>query len=330
MAVATILLWLPCPAHAIKVRDLLRSTMANQPRPAGHFLTGHELGNISSVQCLEARQRDPTVVCEDGDFSPGSQVFGGSLSAGNYPAWDDRECNSNAAGYLCDPTQAVTAEERAGLIAELQDLRYDTPVTCGRLGVDQQLASNGYDQRLQPFYLGVALATGWPRNQMDPASLQWLGMSLIARWNMDQLFTGTFRPYALCPNSAMLIVLPDSHQAYLASESSEFISAERGGPEVVTAVLAAMGRSGTANGIRTGIREVYRILQTTVPISETPFHAPPDRSQRDSFGLWTLAQRLVFAGSILALAVSFVVAFLVLLLAPGMVGRLGKRGEPQV
>lgn len=308
----------------IKVREMLRSSMPHQPRPEGHFLTNHELGNITSIQCLEARQRDPTVICETLDTMFGDSQFQGPLSSGNYPIWDSRECNSAAAGYLCDPTQAITAEDRTDLINEMQSLRYETPVTCGRLGA----TNDGVDQRhLQPFYLGVALATNWPRTQMDPASLQWLGESLIARWNMDQLFTGTFRPYALCPNSAILIVLPDSHQAYLASESSEFISAERGGPEVVTALLAAMDRSGPADGIRKGIREVYRFLQQTVPISEKPFQAPPDRSQRDTFGLWTLAQRLMFAGSILALAVSFVVAFLVLLLAPGMVGRLGKRCE---
>lgn len=314
-------------ADGIKVRDMLRSTMPHQPRPEGHFLTNHELGNISSVQCLEARQRDPTVICETGDMLFGDSEFEGPLSSGNYPIWDSRECNSAAAGYLCDPTQAITAEERTDLINEMQSLRYQTPVTCGHLGA----TNDGMDQRhLQPFYLGVALATNWPRTQMDPASLQWLGESLIARWNMDNLFTGTFRPYALCPNSAILIVLPDSSQAYLASESSEFISAERGGPEVVTALLAAMHRSGTAAGVRTGIHEVYRILQQTVPISETPYQAQPDKSQRDTFGLWTLAQRLLFAGSILALAVSFVVAFMVLLLAPGMIGGRGKRGEPQV
>lgn len=221
-------------------------------------------------------------------------------------------------GYMCDPTQALTPQERVDLQNELQTLRYDVPVQCGSLQNDPE-----GERHLQPFYLGVALATEWPRSQQDPASLQWLGESLVSRWNMDHLYTGSHRPYAMCPNSAMLIILPDSRQAYLASQSCEFVCAERGGPEVVTAILAALDRQGVAEAVQVGIREVYRVLQHTDPMSDTPYSAPARRGP--SLGLWNFLQRLIFGLAVLALIGSLVVAFAVLLLAPGLVGRLGKR-----
>lgn len=222
-------------------------------------------------------------------------------------------------GYMCDPTEVLTAEERQDLQNELATLRYDVPVQCGILQNDQ------VDNRhLQPFYLGVALATEWPRNQQDPASLQWLGESLVARWNMDHLYTGSYRPYAMCPNSAMLIILPDSRQAYLSSESCEFVCAERGGPEIVSSILATLDRQGVADAVRVGIREVYRVLQHTDPASATPYQAPTGQ-RSDSLGMWNFLQRMVFLIAVLALIGSLVVAFIVLLLAPGAMGRLGKR-----
>lgn len=307
-------------ASGITVKDALRSGIGHQPRPEGHFLTHHELSNISSIACLEARQRDPTLDCtgEDAARSLG-ETFEGPLSAGNYPRWDDPHCHMETPGYLCDPTRVLTPQERQDLQQELQTLRYDVPVQCG------SLQSQAEDQRhLQPFYLGVALAEGWPRNQQDPASLQWLGESLVAKWNMDHLYTGSYRPYAMCPNSAMLIILPDSRQAYLASESCEFVCADRGGPEVVSSILAALDGQSVADAVRIGIREVYRVLQHTDPASATPYQAPNGQHQGPS-GLWIFLQRMVFLFAVVALIGSFVVGFIVLLLAPGLIGRLGKR-----
>lgn len=312
-------------ASGVQVRDILRSGIWHQPRPEGHhFLTHHELSNITSIACLEARQRDPTISCAGeeivGHFGAqsASEAFQGPLSAGNYPHWEAPECHMETPGYMCDPTQALTLQERADIQSELQSLRYDVPVQCGSLQNDP-----AQERHLQPFYLGVALATEWPINQQDPASLQWLGESLVARWNMDHLYTGSYRPYAMCPNSAMLIILPDSRQAYLASESCEFVCMERGGPEVVSSILAALDRQGTAEAVRAGIREVYRVLQHTDPVSDTPYQAPTGHGP--SLGLMNFLQRMVFVLAVLALIGSLVVAFAVLLLAPGLVGRLGKR-----
>eukprot|EP00413_Alexandrium_margalefii_P000806 CAMPEP_0204511020 /NCGR_PEP_ID=MMETSP0661-20131031/203_1 /ASSEMBLY_ACC=CAM_ASM_000606 /TAXON_ID=109239 /ORGANISM="Alexandrium margalefi, Strain AMGDE01CS-322" /LENGTH=210 /DNA_ID=CAMNT_0051516077 /DNA_START=79 /DNA_END=708 /DNA_ORIENTATION=- len=183
-----------------------RPSGAIQPKAEGHFLTNTELRNITAVSCLEARQRNPGIRCRNETLMTrpmAGTTFSGQLNAGNYPNYKEPVCNSNGE-FFCDPSSIFSMEERKNLTAELKQLRYNNPVTCG-----YRLNDPVDPRHYQPFYLGVALATKWPSGESDPDSLQQLGQIIDADWNMDRLFVGSPLPYLRCPNTAVIIFLPE-------------------------------------------------------------------------------------------------------------------------
>jgi hypothetical protein len=231
-------------------------------------LTKKEINPVSSIACLKAKQQDPAVNCSDGmayTLSSGFSSWSGELNAGHFPSYKDAACNSDGA-FLCDPELVLNDTERAVVAAQLAELREEKPVTCGHLlgGVRNHEDPHGPGKsaqlHVQPFYLGVVIVSNWPVSQSHPEYLQQLGQTLSAEWGMNELYVGSSNPYARCPSTGMLIILPQIHEAYLSTPSCEFICPSRGGEDVVSATIASLRAEGTAAAAATGIREVYKFL----------------------------------------------------------------------
>jgi len=306
-----------------RVAAVLAAVHAIQPKPAGHFLTSSELANVSTIPCLKTKQRDPSYDCETGSLVVHAGEFQ-HLTMGSYPHYEESICNSRGE-YFCDPTAVLTADESAEITRELAYLRKTNLVTCGHL------QNNSVDPRhLRPFYLGVAIATGFPVESSNPDSLQQFGRFIDAHWNMAQKFVGGTIPYANCPNTAMLVVLPDRHQVYLSASSCEFICGSRGGPEVITATSLALSNKGAFAGIMAGIREVYHVLQKNPSVNDYPLI--PQKSGSDSklqseSGHWFhTVQRIIFGIIVVILFLALIIGFLILFSIPGFDGHRAKWG----
>lgn len=281
----------------------------------GHFLTNSELEGITSVACLEAKQKDPAVQCknatEEGRHSEMVSAFGGEITAANYPRYTNAMCNSQGE-FICDPVSSATHREdgREKLAKEMKRLRERTGVVCGRLLDDP------VDKRhVQPFYLGVAFVPSWPVSDVHPESLQDIGQLIASDWNMDEAFVGSPQPYLRCPNTAVLLVIPGANQVFLSSSSCEFICATRGGPEVVAKAIAAMRDGGDLEGALVGVQEVYKFLASARQGHDEPAKAP----KAMNFEVTNLLQRLAFVVAVLALAAAFILGFVVLLIGPGLI-----------
>lgn len=312
-------------ATAVAAFFALRAVNAIQPQPVGHFLTSSELENVSSIPCLKTKQRDPSYDCKTGSLVVHAGEFQ-YLSMGSYPHYEESICNSHG-DFFCDPTAALTAAEGKDVVKELAFLRKTNLVTCGHLQNDT------VDPRhLQPFYLGVALATGFPMESSDQDSLEQFGRFVEAHWNMDKKFVGSPIPYLHCPNTAMLIILPDRNQAFLSTSSCEFICRTRGGPEVITATRLALSNEGTYAAVMSGIREVYHILQRTPSVNDIPSIQQP-RIQlypegRVEGGQWFhTVQRIIFGVIVVVLFMALLIGFCILFSIPGFDTRRPKRGE---
>jgi len=300
---------------------------AVQPLQPQHFLTNTELTNITTVACLKARQRNPAVRCFNETLvkRPLGSSFAGQPNAGNYPYYNDPQCNSNGE-FFCDPSGLLTSEERRKLTDELGRLRNFNPVVCGRL-----LDDSVDPRHFQPFYLGVALAARWPISESDPDSLQHFGQIVAGHWNMDSLFTGSPQPYLRCPNSAVLVVLPDLRRVFLSSASCEFVCGSKGGPEVVQAATAALSSGGLADAVHAAIVQVYSAVSHGRPHSEATATQEPRAKQRELReevpNASTLMQRVVFGFSAVAAVLSILIGVIMLLIVPGWIaaGRRRKR-----
>jgi len=212
----------------------------------------------------------------------------------------------------------LTREERRKLTDELGRLRNFNPVVCGRL-LDDSVDPRHY----QPFYLGVALASRWPLGESDPDSLQHVGQIIAGHWNMDNLFTGSPQPYLECPNSAVLVVLPDLRRVFLSSASCEFICHSKGGPEVVEAAMAALSSGSLADAVHAAIVQVYSAVSQGRPHSDAAATKEQRTKQRE-FGhevpnVSTMMQRFFFGLSAVAAVLSLVIGVVMLLIVPGWV-----------
>jgi hypothetical protein len=144
------------------------------------------------------------------------------------------------------------------------------PIYQGRLGLEDY----------RPFNLAVILLDEWPNSEMDSRSMQYFGRRVMSTWGLNPIYNGvdsgmsatqhvyTWDEYQQnCPTTALLIILPKFHQAFLSSPSCEFICASRGGPEVIAETLAALEKHGPAAAVVAGIAEIDRVLKETVPLS---------------------------------------------------------------
>jgi len=298
-----------------------------QPSPEGHFLTNSELTPITSVSCLKAKQANPAVICENSTvIIPGGGYQGliKDINAGNYPYYQDKVCRSNGE-YFCDPNGALTSEQALDLGVQLQNLRQSNVVNCGYL-VKDPVDPIHY----QPFYLGVVIAEKWPTAQSDPESLQQFGQIVAAQWHLDHLYEGANPPYARCPNTAVLVVLPDKNEAFLSSSSCEFICASRGGPEIVTATLVGLSRGGTAEAVREGVETAYKAIanipgRSSITVGSANAAATVvATNSRKAEPVYNFLLRLLFACAIVLMVISVAIAILVLLISPGVISKRRK------
>lgn len=333
------------------VSDIKQHLTGTKVSEEGHFLTSSELENVTAVSCLEAKQINPAVVCDNATVSLTATAESGyqspwktgqtdtGLTAGNYPSYEDAVCHSQGE-YLCDFSEELEEKEQADVALLLKQKREDTPVQCGKL-LDDTVDRRHY----QPFYLGVAVIKDWPTEASGPDSLQQLGQIIGAQWNMGQLFVGSTIPQVQCPNTGMLLILTKNRQAYLSTESCEFICRDRGGPEVVTAVLSALDTEGPNAAVQAGIKTVYNILgrpgaaslssssvarsssisstsDDTTAEEHTPKSIYAARGGESNSSISVMGQRLIFTVAALLLVASLYIGAMVCANAPGLEKRL--------
>jgi len=320
LLLATLVLQLLLPVSAFGASIVQRGK--KNPTPSGHFLTDTELAPIANIPCLQAKQRDPTVQCGNSSgivFQSGSSrtsQSGHLINAGNYPLYKDPACNGNGE-FFCDPTHSLNSSDALKVTTQMSRLRENTMVSC-----PQRPSNQPANRRpMYPFYLGVVLAEGFPAIESDAQSLQEFGRIVAAQWNMNGAQMGPIETPSRCPNSAVLIILPDQKQAVLSSASCSFICQDIGGPEVVTRVLAALRSEGTFKAVLAGVDEVYRFLnrqKDSDKPSSASLASPGDSGQQGT-SMISFLQRVVFVGSLMLLLLSLGVGVLVLLLAPGFI-----------
>jgi hypothetical protein len=210
------------------------------------------------------------------------------LTISTYPHFSDECCHSGGE-YFCDPDNLLTEQDQKDIQKNLNVFANIHPVQCPRLtpyrysGIshngrgDRSLPrdkanyddqnydrsynyryyqnNDNYDQRYdRSFWVGIALAKDLPPSESDPDSLQTMGLLLLSRWGLTQ-------PLEVCSHAAMIIIVPEERVAHIATSSCDFICAERGGPEVVTAIIAALDEGGPAAAVRAGIIETGRVVK---------------------------------------------------------------------
>jgi len=324
-----------------------------QPRP-----TAEELQALPSIDCLEARLKDPSADCDDlvpADGRPVRVVFNiskagdeGSSKAEmskeekwvihytmnqssgqsnipeisvkevtlfNFPDYKASVCHSDNQP-VCDPYGFLSVTEGKNLSLELAKLRSQHLVVC------EDLIKEPIDQRhLQPFYLGVAIAQA-KGSDVSLSTLRQYGHLILSEWNMDEAYAANGQ-LTRCPNQALLLVVPDTSQVVLVTDSCHFLCEDNGTP--APHVVAKTLRSGTvADAVLAGVRSVYASLPNTVaegeampPLtSDTQASKTSPESNAESWVLFV--QRAIFAFAVMALGFSLLVGLLVMCFAPGL------------
>jgi hypothetical protein len=268
-------------------------------RKSSHnFLSKAQLEPIMSIRCLHEKQHDPHSPCQ-----PKRDVVysDAQLGIGHYPHWKDGVCHSDQE-FFCDPIGALSAPDQHAASEHLRAFKERTLVNCGQLeSVLDPEAKRRWWEKKKPIYTGrlgledyrefnlaVMLADEWPREEMDPKSMQYFGRVVMTKWGLMPIYNGvdngnpvnqyhdSWAEYrSNCPNTAVLFILPKYHEAHLLSPSCEFLCESRGGPEVVAATLAGLDRGGVRDAIMDGVDMVEKLLKASTPLTimktpETP------------------------------------------------------------
>ncbi|CAE7353541.1 unnamed protein product [Symbiodinium natans] len=320
-----------------------------QPRPAT------DLQVLPSIDCLEARLKDPTTPCDDlvpqdgrtvrvvfnmsqvapetgntenqsassesvvvrfsMNQSDGQEMSVQNISLFNFPDYKAPVCRNNDAP-ICDPYGFLSDSEGKNLSLELAMLRSQHLVVC------DDLISEPIDQRhLQPFYVGVAIAQA-SGTEMSQSTLRQYGHLILSEWNMDESYAANGQ-LMRCPNQALLLIVPDRSQAVLVTDSCHYTCEEQGAPapKVVTKSL----HTGTvADAVLAGVRSVYASLPNAVAEGEDMparqvQQVEAQASSESNAETWVLfVQRAIFAFAVMALGFSLLVGLLVMCFAPGL------------
>jgi len=281
---------------------------------------------------------------------------------GHFPHWQQPVCHSNQE-FFCDPEMLLKPQEQTDVQKQLQLFKERTLVNCGEFSASGDPHSDHwYDEEskthvgrlgledFRPFNLAVVVADEWPRNEMDPKSIEYFGRMVMTQWGLSPIYNGVDNEnsvnqyarydagnkqsdlyYRTCPNTAVIFILPRSHEAFLVAPNCDFICQSRGGPEVVAAILAGLDRGGLQEAIRAGVDEVGKALQATSAFNHAK--APvPSRWNRGHAGeimhseeSWAWAIRFWY-GVVIALAVIGVAAFVYFVLLPGQEPRSSRSG----
>lgn len=327
--VATLLVvWTSSPATATN------ETVVQHPE---HFLDDAELGKIYSVECLRRRQVDPTVICTGQRSAANAepahvrehrqrqerqarqrksrlvpdQWEGEPLGIATYPSWQQKRCRSGGE-LLCDPEGILgMGKDKQDILLALHEFHEQVYVQCKKEGAmyDERYPGEVLTEE-QRFSFGVAIASHFPE-MTDAQTLQSFGLVLMSRWGLLPTYNGasssstdSLRNKPLhdhgCPNSALLILLPDTGEAFLSSASCELLCSDRGGPEITIAAEEALKIGGPVAAIKAGLEQVRRILKITRPLSLQPNAKSLEKMSQHNFLVWNekvWASDLVYVSS---------------------------------
>jgi len=315
--VATLLVvWTSLPAAATN-ETFVQKPQVLQERPQ-HYLNNEELEKIYSVECLRRRQKDPTVVCTGqrsvasaepahvrehrqrqerlargraaGHIVPEGEPLGIAV----YPSWRKTRCWSGGE-LLCDPEGILgMGKDKQDILLALHEFHEQVYVQCRKKGAmyDERYPGKVLTEE-QRFSFGVAIASHFP-DMTDPQTLQTFGLVVMSRWGMLPTYNGASSSSTVsvknaplhdegCPNSALLILLPDTGEVFLSSPSCELLCSDRGGPEITAAAEAALQAQGPVAAIKAGLEQVRRALKVARPLSLEPTSHSVERQQHHQF-----------------------------------------------
>jgi len=315
-------------------------TKGRQPKDEGHkFLNKEELKPITSIHCLQEKQRHPNVHCVDKEVT-----FEGAIDMGNFPNWQQPVCHANGE-FMCDPANLLKPKEQTATQVRLQGFKERNMINCGEFSAKQDSHSADWFQKdmphhggrlgledHRPFNLAVVVADQWPSNEMDPKSIEYFGNVIMSQWGLMPIYNGVDTGNRVnqvysdtiakdnCPNTAVLFILPKYHEAFISSPSCEFLCASKGGPEVIAATLAGLDRGGLQEAVLSGIDQIEKVLEVTKPLSmEKPWARQAVGSQTkelmkaDATWVWIIRLGYIFT---IGFAVMCIVAFVYFVLLP--------------
>lgn len=288
---AALVLVSPVDSFRAAVTELRGHPAVDTFRPrsgGGRPLTDNQLRGIYSIDCLRTKQlHGPLAPCDHG-LVANEETDIPPLGIGTYPNWQETICRSHGE-FFCDPEVTIPESQVLDVVKSLNYVKQTARVTCGQL---ESKLSFSDKTHTRPFNFGVAIADNWPQSEKDPMSLQKFGLLLMTDWGLMPMYNGVdqgngvneafaWKDYAAnCPNAAVLIVLPKYGTAFLSSPSCEFICEDRGGPEVVNAVVERLNRDGNVGmAVQAGIEEVGRIIRETDAASLVEAEEPSYRTQ---------------------------------------------------
>lgn len=286
---------------------------------SGRIVPDKILDNLQSIPCLEAKRDGQSYAtpCGGTYHSMGASVDpvclsrrSETLTIATYPKWNEPCCNG-AGGYFCDPDKVLSREENAVTQQDIEKFSSTHSVACPRL-MPYHAGNGTFNQRMdRSFRLGIAIAKDFPAGEADPDSLANFGLLLLNKWGLHE-------QRDLCPHSAILILLTGVRQAFVASASCEFICNEKGGPEVVTAMLEALDTKGAAAAIEAGVETAGRIIRQRDRFHREARLGPGtvakggliDRLAASEYS-WKLAQQILLGIALITMVVSVLTGTLI-------------------
>lgn len=257
----------------------------------GHFLSGKELEGITSIECLERRQKDRTASCGEAALpvhEVAREADGPPWHVSNYPHFTNPKCGSGGE-FFCDPDQQLSTSERNNVTKALKEFRMAEYVKCP--GAPGASAVN------RNFNLGIALARDWSSLEADPDTLQLFGLATMSFWGMGG---GEEAVRSSCPAYGLIVVLGEPAHVLVAAPTCLFICKDRGGPEVSTTVLAMVdAEKGLSKALEAGIDEASRVIRGLQ--QAPPEYVIPSRRQEDigtamvkDEATWYISQQIMF------------------------------------
>lgn len=262
---------------------------------------------VMPAHIREHQQRQEQLARQRADGFSSAEPLGIAV----YPSWRQRRCRSGGE-LLCDPEGVLgMGKAKQDILLALHEFHEQVYVQCRKKGAmyDERYPGEVLTEE-QLFSFGVAIASHFPE-MTDAQTLQTFGQVLMSRWGMLPTYNGassstteSLRNRPLhdqgCPNSALLILFPETGEAYLSSASCELICNDRGGPEITAAVEAALQAGGPVAAVKAGLEQVRRVLNVTRPLSLEPTSERLERQRHHRFLEWNekvWESDLVFVGS---------------------------------